>query len=117
MEALTWMRSKAPIQRARQPLIADSYCIVLAWPARPSAFNGSAGLVEAIAREKGVKEPPVEQRPTGDVPTRPLGKTGLQVSAICFGGSHLGKIEDETQAIRLLQEAIDSGVTFLDNAW
>lgn len=48
---------------------------------------------------------------------RPLGNTGVQVSALCFGGAHWGRIEDDTAAIRLLHEAIDAGVTFLDNAW
>src|ERR1700682_5329993 len=42
---------------------------------------------------------------------------GVAVSAIGFGGYHLGLIEDEAEAIRLLQAAIDAGVTFLDNAW
>ena len=42
---------------------------------------------------------------------------GVAVSAIGFGGYHLGTIKDEPQAIRLLQAAIDAGITFLDNAW
>ena len=41
----------------------------------------------------------------------------MEVSAICFGGAHFGKIQDDTEAIRLLHEAIDAGMTFLDNAW
>jgi aryl-alcohol dehydrogenase-like predicted oxidoreductase len=46
-----------------------------------------------------------------------LGKTGIQVSALCFGGAHWGRIENDAEAIRMLHEAIDAGVTFLDNAW
>ena len=42
---------------------------------------------------------------------------GVAVSAIGFGGYHLGMMKDETEAIRLLHAAIDAGVTFLDNAW
>ncbi|HYZ15836.1 MAG TPA: aldo/keto reductase [Candidatus Acidoferrum sp.] len=42
---------------------------------------------------------------------------GVSVSAIGFGGYHLGIIRDEAEAIRLLQAAIDAGITFLDNAW
>ena len=42
---------------------------------------------------------------------------GVAVSAIGFGGYHLGMIEDETEAIRLLRAAIHAGITFLDNAW
>ncbi len=54
---------------------------------------------------------------TGEIPTRPLGKTGVEVSALCFGGAHWGRIEQDAEAIHLLHEAIDAGVTFLDNAW
>jgi aryl-alcohol dehydrogenase-like predicted oxidoreductase len=42
---------------------------------------------------------------------------GVAVAAIGFGGYHLGLIQDEREAIRLLLTAIDSGITFLDNAW
>ena len=42
---------------------------------------------------------------------------GVAVSAIGFGGYHLGLPKDEREAIRLLQAAIDTGITFLDNAW
>ncbi len=54
---------------------------------------------------------------TGELPKRALGKTGIQVSTLCFGGAHWGRIESETEAIRILHEAIDAYVTFLDNAW
>jgi len=53
----------------------------------------------------------------GEIPVRALGKTGVKVSALCFGGAHLGRIENDAEAIRLLHEAIDAGITFLDNAW
>jgi aryl-alcohol dehydrogenase-like predicted oxidoreductase len=42
---------------------------------------------------------------------------GVAVPAIGFGGYHLGLIDDEREAIRLLHAAIDAGITFLDNAW
>jgi predicted aldo/keto reductase-like oxidoreductase len=42
---------------------------------------------------------------------------GVAVTAIGFGGYHLGLIKDEREAIRLLQAAIEAGITFLDNAW
>ena len=54
---------------------------------------------------------------TGDIPTRPLGSTGVNVSMIGLGGHHIGRIRDDNQSVRLIRKAIDSGVTFLDNAW
>ena len=51
------------------------------------------------------------------VPTRPLGATGIDVSALGLGGYHIGTIENEREAVRLVHAAIDAGVTFMDNAW
>ena len=73
------------------------------------ALGGTRGLADALE--------PARSSATGDIPKRLLGKTGVQVSALCFGGAHWGRIEDDAEAIRILQEAIDAGVTFLDNAW
>ncbi len=51
------------------------------------------------------------------IPHRPLGKTGERVSIIGLGGYHLGTVQSRELAVRLVQEAIDAGVTFFDNAW
>jgi aryl-alcohol dehydrogenase-like predicted oxidoreductase len=50
------------------------------------------------------------------IPQRELAP-GVAVSAIGFGGYHLGLVKDESEAIRLLHAAIDAGIRFLDNAW
>ena len=52
-----------------------------------------------------------------DIPLRPLGGTGVHVSALGFGGYHLGTVKSEREAIRLVHAAIDAGITFMDNAW
>jgi aryl-alcohol dehydrogenase-like predicted oxidoreductase len=39
------------------------------------------------------------------------------VSIIGLGGHHLGQAKTVTEAVRIIQEAIDAGVNFLDNAW
>ena len=52
----------------------------------------------------------------GGIPTRVLGSTGERVSIIGFGGWDLGYI-DEKLAIRMIQEGVDEGITFFDNAW
>ncbi|MEW5849319.1 MAG: aldo/keto reductase [Myxococcota bacterium] len=53
----------------------------------------------------------------GEVPRRPLGRTGVEVSILALGGAHLGVVQDEGDAIRIVQEAVDGGITFMDNAW
>lgn len=61
--------------------------------------------------------PHVGNAETGGVPMRNFGKTGEKVSMLGLGGHHIGQIEDDQESIRLIREAIDAGVTFLDNAW
>ena len=39
------------------------------------------------------------------------------VSALGLGGFHIGKMKTDAEASRLIHEAVDAGVTFLDNAW
>jgi predicted aldo/keto reductase-like oxidoreductase len=58
-----------------------------------------------------------KRTPTAPVPTRPLGRTGADVSIIGIGGYHLGIVGTEAEAIRIIHEAIDAGVTLMDNAW
>ena len=48
---------------------------------------------------------------------RVLGKTGVKVSRLGIGGAHIGKQSDEAESIKIIQTALDRGVTFLDNAW
>jgi len=51
--------------------------------------------------------------------TRPLGRTGLQVSTLSFGASSLGGIfhaVDETDAIRAVHAALDCGINYFDVA-
>lgn len=54
---------------------------------------------------------------SGSIPLRPLGRTGVEVSALGLGGYHLGTVKSVRDAVRLAHEAIDAGITFLDNAW
>jgi uncharacterized protein len=51
------------------------------------------------------------------LPTRVLGRTGQRVSILCIGGWHMGTLKDDAEAIRLLQTALDEGITFFDNSW
>ena len=54
---------------------------------------------------------------TESIPMRPLGRTGVQVSALGLGGFHLGSAKDVDEAKRIVDEAIDNGVNFFDNCW
>ena len=52
------------------------------------------------------------------MPTRVLGRTGVEVSLIGLGGWHLGfKYIDEDLSIRIIRDAIDNGINFMDNCW
>lgn len=54
---------------------------------------------------------------SGEIPRRKLGSTGVEVSAIALGGAHVGQVKTEQEAIRIIHEALDAGITFMDNAW
>ncbi|MCC5610357.1 aldo/keto reductase [Nostoc sp. CHAB 5834] len=60
---------------------------------------------------------PTNSTNSGEIPLRPLGKTGVKVSAIALGGATLGQAKSKEEAIRITHEAIDNGITFMDNAW
>ena len=53
---------------------------------------------------------------TSEIPLRPLGTTGVDVSMLCLGGFHLS-VPPEDEATRIIHAAIDRGITFMDNAW
>jgi uncharacterized protein len=48
---------------------------------------------------------------------RPFGQHHDMVSMIGLGGYHLGLAKSIAEAVRIVHEAIDAGVNFLDNAW
>jgi aryl-alcohol dehydrogenase-like predicted oxidoreductase len=52
-----------------------------------------------------------------EVPRRPLGRTGLEVSVLGIGGYHLGSANSDAEATQIVNEALDAGVNFFDNAW
>ena len=58
----------------------------------------------------------MQQDGSGGIPTRPLGRTGERVPIVGLGGYHIG-VPDENEAINIMHEAIDQGMTFFDNAW
>lgn len=51
------------------------------------------------------------------VPRRKFGNTDLEVSIIGVGGFHLGAAESLDEATRIVEQALDAGINFFDNAW
>ncbi|MEV0361535.1 aldo/keto reductase [Nocardia fusca] len=50
--------------------------------------------------------------------TRPLGRTGIQVSAYCLGTMMFGPAgnPDRAQCVRIVHRALDAGIDFVDTA-
>jgi aryl-alcohol dehydrogenase-like predicted oxidoreductase len=51
------------------------------------------------------------------IPHRILGSTDAEVPIMGLGGYHLGTIGSKREAMRIVQAAVEAGITFLDNAW
>jgi len=47
---------------------------------------------------------------------RTLGASGVQVSALCLGCMNFGERTDESQSIRIIHEAMEAGINFIDTA-
>jgi len=76
---------------------------------------GAAGLASAALATAGAQS--AQARNAAGIPLRPLGRTGENVTMICLGGYHSSVHPNESESIRLIQRAVDEGITFLDNAW
>ena len=48
---------------------------------------------------------------------RAFGRHEDRISILGLGGYHLGKVPTIAEAVRIVHEAVDAGVNFLDNAW
>lgn len=47
---------------------------------------------------------------------RSLGRTGVQVSALCLGCMNFGGRADEADSVRIIEHALDAGINFIDTA-
>lgn len=79
---------------------------------------GAAGVAAATlagAAQHGVNM----KKNAGGIPVRVLGKTGVEVSALCLGGHAATnpKKLSEAESSKLIQRAVDEGITFMDNCW
>jgi uncharacterized protein len=88
-------------------------------------FLQSAGLLGAgtilseslLCAQEG--PPQLELSNTGpdQIPRKPFGRTQERVSIIGMGGYSLGDAPSRKEAIAIVEEAVDAGVNFFDNAW
>ncbi len=88
--------------------------------ARQESETGQPSPTDSSSGGAASRIPRVTSQGTmrGEMLYRALGATGVEVSAIGMGGSHLGQATvDEDAAIRLIHEGLDRGINFLDNAW
>ncbi len=75
---------------------------------------GAAGLAVASL---AVPAHAAQDRSPGGIPLRPLGRTNEKVTMMGLGGYHAAVPEPEAESVRLIQRAVDEGITFMDNAW
>lgn len=61
--------------------------------------------------------PPKNLAAKGEIPRRKFGKTEVIVSAMALGGATFANAKTKSESIRIVQEAVDNGLTFMDNAW
>jgi aryl-alcohol dehydrogenase-like predicted oxidoreductase len=87
-------------------------------PSRRQFLQSSVAAGTALALGRGLLAAQTDDG--SGIPQRPLGQTGQHVSILCLGGWHIGqagKDDGDDVAIKLMQRAIDEGVTFFDNCW
>jgi predicted aldo/keto reductase-like oxidoreductase len=82
----------------------------------------AAGVAAASMAGAAGAQQPVVVAPAvnaGGIPMRPLGKTGQMVSLLCLGGHSATNPQKlaEAESLRLIQRAVDEGITFMDNCW
>jgi aryl-alcohol dehydrogenase-like predicted oxidoreductase len=96
--ALPGKLSSMPFESSRRRFIAGS----------TSAF-AAASLAGPVASDAAAQ--------TGGIPRRAFGRHSDTISALGLGGHHLGNAATVGEAAAIVHEAIDSGITFFDNAW
>ena len=79
--------------------------------------GSAASTVPADASDLLLIDDPGQRR--GDMLYRQFGATDELISAIGMGGAHLvrGELKEEAAAIKMIHQAIDRGITFMDNCW
>ncbi len=83
-----------------------------------SSILSAAALTQSFTHLSALAAQQPQTRESNGMLYRTLGTTGERVSAIGLGGYHIGKPSlIEQESISLIRQAIDSGITFMDNCW
>jgi uncharacterized protein len=86
-------------------------------PNRRAFLQAGAAGVAALSLSGDATAAQETKKNAGGIPLRPLGATGELVSCMGLGGWHAGSPPDEKVSLRIIQRAVDEGITFMDNAW
>ncbi|MDB5353084.1 MAG: aldo/keto reductase [Planctomycetota bacterium] len=79
-------------------------------------FLLNAGAVGGVAT-LGLPAGGRAQDGPGEIPRRPIGKAGDRISAMGLGGHHLADAGGVDEAVAIVHEAVDAGISFFDNCW
>lgn len=91
-------------------------------PDRRAFLQSAASGITAAALAQGIataQEASAPARNSQGVPMRPFGRSSELVSIMALGGhacTNPSKLE-EAASLRLIQRAVDEGITFMDNCW
>ena len=77
----------------------------------------AAAALPTVSEAQAQTTKPTTRPESPDMIYRQLGTTGERVSAIGLGGFHIGQQADSKESIKLIRNAIDHGITFMDNCW
>jgi predicted aldo/keto reductase-like oxidoreductase len=90
-------------------------------PAAGQKVTGGTTVSSQLSAEVHAAQPAASASiatTTGGVPKRKLGSTGELVSMLGLGGSHIGQKDlSDAEAMQIMHEAIEGGITFFDNCW
>jgi aryl-alcohol dehydrogenase-like predicted oxidoreductase len=104
------------MQSSRRKFLHDSSILAAA----SVAAHHAAAIAQQPAATGPPRTPPFQTPSSirrGEMLYRNLGGTGVEVSLIGIGGSHIGDQKSADESIRIIRTGIDRGITFLDNSW
>lgn len=82
-----------------------------------AAVTAGMGATDEAEAAEAAPAPASAAASPDAIPLRPFGSTGVKVAALGLGGFHIGKPQDEKVGIRIIHEALEAGINFMDNAW